>query len=153
MSMQLPIYLDMLHDAEHSLADSFRRVADGHAADADVYYLSHTFATQCDAHVERLAPLVNRYGERRREEPERLHAEGLTEARSGPLGLIRDLQELYTLVSFVDITWVLVEQAGEAVRDREMIEAVVACDHETSEQLAWLRTRIGQAAPQALVVG
>ncbi|MGH3148354.1 MAG: hypothetical protein ACRDTR_21440 [Rubrobacter sp.] len=82
-----------------------------------------------------------------------MHTEELTEARSGPLGLILELQDPYMFSGFVDITWALVGRAGQAVRDREVIEAVAACDHETSEQLAWPRARIKQAAPQALVVG
>jgi len=56
------------------------------------------------------------------------------------------------LAAFVDITWTLVGQAGQGARDREVIEAVSRCEHETTGQLAWLRTRAKAAAPQALLV-
>jgi hypothetical protein len=151
--MNLPIYLDMLHKAERTLADSFREVADGHDTDAEVYYRGQTFASQCDAHVEQLAPLVYRYGEEHPDEPERLHPEGVSEVRSGPVGLLRDLQDLYMLASLVDITWTIVDQAARAVRNEELIEAVETCSEQTATQLSWLRTQLSTDAPQALAVG
>jgi hypothetical protein len=151
--MNLPVYLNMLHEAEDTLAESFRTVADGHSTDAEVYYTSQMFAEQCDAHVEQLAPLVYRYGEDHSDEPEELHPEGVSEVRSGPLRLLRDLQDLYMLVSLIDITWTIVGQAARAVRDEEAIEIVDACDEQTATQLSWLRTQISTAAPQALAIG
>lgn len=149
--MHVAIYLGLISDAERTLASSLRTVADGHAAEADVRYLGHLLAGQCDAHVDALTPLVSRYGTRPDDEPERLAAQGLSEVRSGPVGLLRDLQDLYLLASFVDITWTLLGQAGSAARDAEILDVVVACEQQTAIQLGWLRTRLKQAAPQALV--
>jgi hypothetical protein len=150
--MKLPMYLGLLVEAERTLADSFRQVADGHSAEPDVFFLCRTLAGQCDQHREALQPLLGRYGEARSDdEPERLHADGLTETRTGPVGLLRDLQDLYLLASFVDITWTMIEQAGQARRDADLLSVVDTCDQETSIQLKWLRTRMKQAAPQALV--
>ncbi len=151
--MHLDTYVGLLHSAERTLADSWRLVADGHAAEADVHHLGHTLARQCDQHIDRLAPLVGRYGERRDDEPERLQAEGLTELRSGPVGLLRDLQDLYLLACFVSITWDLVGQAAQATRDTEALDTVTACRAQTATQVAFLRTRLEQAAPQALAAG
>ncbi|WP_408956920.1 hypothetical protein [Natrinema sp. 74] len=151
--MHLPVYLDMLHEAERTLADSFRKVADEHTSDAGIHYRCQNFAEQCDAHVEQLTPLARRYGKDNPEEPERLHPEGISEPRSGPAGLLRDLQDLYMLASLVDITWTLVGQAARAVPDEELIETVTACDDQTETQLSWLRTQLSTDAPQALVVG
>ncbi|WP_022910417.1 hypothetical protein [Aestuariimicrobium kwangyangense] len=149
--MNVNIYLGMLHRAETTLAESFRQVADGHASEPDVYALCHTLAKQCDEHSDRLQPVVERYGEASDGEPERLHAEGLSTTRQGPLGLLRDLQDLYLLGSFVDVTWTMLKQAGSALHDEELLDVVAHCDHETSVQLRWLQTRMKQAAPQALV--
>jgi hypothetical protein len=44
-----------------------------------------------------------------------------------------------------------VGQAGQGLRDRELLEVVSSCEGETSRQLVWLKTRIKQAAPQALI--
>ena len=127
-------------------------MAEGHAQDADVVHLCERFAVQCDSHREQLAPVVERYGEERQQEPERLHAQGLDGARSGGVGLLRDLHDLYLLVSYLDIAWTVVGQAAKAVRDEDLQNVVSWCEKETSAQLSWLRTRMKEAAPQALVV-
>ena len=73
--MNLKIYLGMLRKAEQTLAESFRQVAAGHAAEPDVHFLCHTLATQCEEHSRLLLPVVQRYGEDRSDnEPERIHA-------------------------------------------------------------------------------
>lgn len=150
--MNLNIYLGMLRQAEKTLADSFRQVAQGHGAEPDIHFLCHALAGQCDRHRELLEPIAQRYGEAASDnEPERLHAEGLSTTRSGPVGLLRDLQDLYLLASLVDITWTMVQQAGSALRDAELLAVVRQCDSETSIQLRWLQTRMKQAAPQALI--
>lgn len=37
-------------------------------------------------------------------------------------------------------------------RDREVIEVVQACEGETKLQISWIKTRMKQAAPPALLV-
>ncbi|MGQ1796899.1 hypothetical protein ACT4S5_07150 [Kocuria oceani] len=151
--MKLPVYLGLLHRSEQTLAASFRQVAEGHGAEPDVYHLCRSLADQCEAHEQALTPVVDRYGEvEEDDEPERLHADGLAETRSGPVGLLRDLQDLYLLASLVDITWTAVKQAAQGLRDRELIDVVERCEGETRTQLHWLSTRMKQAAPQALLV-
>lgn len=151
--MKLPVYLGLLHQSEKTLAASFRQVAQGHGAEPDVYYLCQSLADQCQAHEKALSPIVDRYGEVKEiDEPERLHADGLAQTRTGPVGLLRDLQDLYLLASLVDITWTAVKQAAQGLRDKELIGVVQQCESETRVQLSWLSTRMKQAAPQALIV-
>ena len=150
--MHLATYIGLLEEGERTLAESFRQVAQGHAEEADVFHICHNLATQCDAHVEALGPVRERYGDHPQGEPERLHAQGLAETRSGGLGLVRDLHELYMLVSYLDIAWTVVGQAGQGARDRELLDVVARCEGQTSQQLAWLTTRMQAAAPQALLV-
>ena len=89
--MNLNIYLGLLRQAEATLAESFRQVAAGHGAEPDVHFLCHTLAQQCEEHSRLLLPAAQRYGEVLHEdEPERLHAEGLSTTRKGPVGLLRD---------------------------------------------------------------
>jgi hypothetical protein len=149
--MTLPVYLGLLAEAERTLAGSFRQVADGHGQEPDVHVTCVTLADQCDAHRAALAPFADRYGGGRPDdEPERLHAQGLAGVRTGPVGLLRDLQDLYLLVSFVEITWTVVGQAAQGLRDRELIRIVADCAGQSGVQARWCRTRIKQAAPQAL---
>ena len=151
--MKLPIYLGLLHRAEGTLAASYRQVADGHGQEPDVFFLCQSLAAQCDKHEQALKPIVERYGETDQEdEPERLHADGLNSTRTGPVGLLRDLQDLYLLASLADITWTAVKQAAQGLRDAELLDVVDKCESETKTQLAWLSTRMKQAAPQALIV-
>jgi hypothetical protein len=51
-----------------------------------------------------------------------------------------------------EIVWTLVGQAAQGARDAELAAAVERCQGEVAIQLKWLRTRMKQAAPQALVV-
>lgn len=150
--MHLVTYLAFLQQTERSLADSYRAISDGHLGDADVHYMTAFFARQCAGHADALAPVLDRYEPAREPEPERLHVRPLDTYRAGPIGLLRDLQELYQLANLVDITWTLVGQAGHGARDRELLDAVGRCAPQTTEQLAWLRMRMKAAAPQTLLV-
>ena len=150
--MNVAHYLGLLHKAQENLAAAFREVAGAHADEADVFHLCSKLARQCDAHAERLKPIADRYGEDAPEEPDRLHSEIFHGSRTGGLGLLRDLQDLYLMAAECDIAWTLVGQAAKGLRDDEMLEVVEACEQETAIQLKWLRTRMKQAAPQALVV-
>ena len=150
--MMLPVYLGLLRKAEQVLASSYRQVAEGHGAEPDVYHLCHTLAKQCDQHERALAPVTERYGEQPDDEPERLRAVGITSTRTGPVGLIRDLQDLYLLANLVDVTWMMVKQAALALRDDQLVAVVSQCEAQIKVQLSWLTTRMKQAAPQALII-
>jgi hypothetical protein len=150
--MQIAHYLGLLHRAQCNLAAAFREVADAHADEADVHHLCQTLAKQCDAHADALHPFVERYGEDAPEEPDRLHSEIFKGSRQGGLGLLRDLQDVYLMAAECDIAWTLVGQAARGLRDDKLSTVVQSNEQETAVQLKWLRTRMKQAAPQALVV-
>ena len=150
--MMLNVYLGMLRRAEEELATSFRTVGDGHADEPDVYGICRLLAGQCDAHEQALRPVLDRYGERPDDEPDRLHVGAIETTRTGPLGLLRDLQDQHQLTQMVDNTYVLVRQAAQALRDEELLGVIGSCQGETETQVAWVNTRMKQAAPQALVV-
>ncbi|KHK99924.1 hypothetical protein LK09_00920 [Microbacterium mangrovi] len=150
--MKLPVYLTLLLEAERTLARSFREVARGHGDEPDIHFLCLSLADQCDDHVERLRPALDRYGTAPADdEPEQLHHGGLDAARTGPLGLLRDLQDLFLLATMVDTTWTIITQVAQALPDRELLDAAQTCQKQTTVQLQWIRTRTKQAAPQALV--
>ncbi|GAA4159413.1 hypothetical protein GCM10022286_13760 [Gryllotalpicola daejeonensis] len=148
--MKLPVYLELLETSETALAASFRVVGRGHADDADIFHTCSTLAQQCDQHAEALAPVVERYGRAEAAEADR-RFEAMAQARSGPLGLLRDLHDVFVLASLVEMTWTLVQQAAKALRDEELLSVVSSALAQTEVQLAWLRTRLKVAAPQTLV--
>ena len=131
--MQLPRYLELLHREQVDLAEAFRQVAKAHPDEADVVHQCERLARQCDEHAERLEPFV---GEGPEMEPD----------------LLADLHELYRRAAHCDMAWTLAGQGAQGTRDRELLEVVQGCEGETAIQLKWLRTRLKQAAPQALVV-
>lgn len=149
--MHLGNYLGMVHQAEIELGKAFRQVAGHHGHEPDIFRTCHTLADQCEAHVTRLQPFVDRYGEDAPSEPKRLHSVVFKGLRRGGLGLLRDLQDLYLIASEVDISWTLIRMAAQGLRDKDLLAAVQDCDSETALQLRWLRTRLKQSAPQALI--
>ena len=150
--MQLAHYLGLLHNAQIELAAAFREVAGAHGDEVDVANMCERLAAECDRHGEQLEPFARRYGEDAPDEPERLHSELFKGPRSGGLGLLRDLHDLYLMATECDIAWTLVGQAAQGARDRELLAVVQGCEGETAIQLKWLQTRMKEAAPQALVV-
>ncbi|GLW35741.1 hypothetical protein [Actinoplanes regularis] len=150
--MHLAHYLGLLHRAQLNLADAFRQVAAAHGDEPDLEHLCEQQARVCDRHAERLEPFARRYSEQVPDEPDRLHSELFRGTRTGGLGLLRDLQDLYLMAAECDICWTIVGQAANGARDRDLLEVVTRCETETAVQLKWLRTRMRQAAPQALVV-
>jgi hypothetical protein len=150
--VHLAHYLGLLHRAQVNLADAFRQVADAHGDEPDVDLLCRQQAERCDRHASLLQPFAQRYAEEAPEEPDRLHSELFRGTRTGGIGLLRDLQDLYLMAAECDVCWTIVGQAAQGARDRDLLEVVTTCEGETAIQLQWLRTRMKQAAPQALVV-
>ncbi len=149
--MNLAHYLGLLHRAEANLADAFGQVAEGHREEVDVHALAMRFAAECEAHADALRPFAERYGEEAEDEPDRLYSELFSGTRSGGLGLLRDLHDLFLMASEAEIAWTLVGQAAQAARDRDLLRVVERCEAQTGRQLKWLRSRMKEAAPQALV--
>jgi hypothetical protein len=145
-------YLGLLHKAQVDLADAFRQVGEAHREEVDVFHTCSKLAKQCDAHAERLAPFADRYGEDAPTEPDRLYSELFRGTRTGGLGLLRDLHDLYLMACECDMAWTLVGQAAQGLRDHDLFDVVSESEGETEMQLKWLRTRMKEAAPQALVV-
>jgi hypothetical protein len=150
--VHLAHYLGLLHKAQTNLADAFRQVADAHHEEPDIHHLCRQQAKRCDTHAEQLQPFAHRYAEEAPDEPDRLHSELFRGTRTGGIGLLRDLQDLYLMAAECDICWTVVRQAAHGVRDHDLLDVVDRCEGETAIQLKWLRTRMKQAAPQALVV-
>jgi hypothetical protein len=150
--VELAHYLGLLHRAECELAAALRELGEGHSEEVDVFHTCNRLAKECDAHAEKLEPFVRRYGEEAEDEPARLHSQIFQGSREGGLGLLRDLQDAYLMATECDITWTMVGQAAQGIRDRDLLDVVHSCEGETAIHVRWLKTRMKEAAPQALVV-
>lgn len=149
--MYLANYLGILRGAERDLADGFRQVAGAYGQEPDIHFMCHNLARQCDDHAQTLAPFAGRYGEAAPEEHDR---PGVIFAgpREGGLALLRDLQDLYVMASFCEVTWTMIGQAAQGTRDEELLEVARTCKGETGIMMKWSETRMKQAAPQVLIV-
>ena len=65
-----------------------------------------------------------RYGEDAPAEPDRLHSELFSGTRTGGIGLLRDLQDLYLMAAECDICWTVVGQAAHGARDDDLLAVV-----------------------------
>jgi hypothetical protein len=150
--MHLAHYIALQAQGSTALADAFRDVAEAHLPEVDVPHLCRRLADECDHHAELLAPFADRYGAAAPDPPERLHSTLFSGARDGPLGLLRDLHDLYLMATECDLVWTLLGQAAQGTRDHDLLAVVHSSETDTAIHLRWLRTRMKAAAPQALVV-
>jgi hypothetical protein len=150
--VHLAHYVSLLHRAEGDLATALRTVGAAHQEEPDVYYTCARLAEQCDRHEALLRPFQLRYAEQAPPEPDGLYSDRFGGPRTGALGLLRDLHDLFVVTAECDLCWTLVAQGAQGARDEELLAVVRHCESETTNQQSWLRTRLKQAAPQALVV-
>jgi hypothetical protein len=153
MTLQLAHYLGLLHHAQTELAGAFREVGAAHRDEPDVASTCARLAGECETFSGRLQPFAERYGEDAEDEPERLHSELFRGTRRGSLALLRDLHDLYLMSCECSISWTMIRQASHGARDPELLELATAGETVTAGHIAWITTRMKQAAPQALVVG
>jgi hypothetical protein len=135
--------LTHLTEIEANLASELRAAAERHPDDQDVYHQCHTFAVTADKRVQKLQPLVDRYGGQ---------AAWQSAVGGGSEDLLEDLRALYLRAEEGAITWVMAAQAAKAARDQELLALANECNAESEAQAKWFTTRIKTGAPQALVV-
>ena len=151
--MNLRHYISLLHQSLIELVEAFSDVADAHGDEPDVRVECEKFAKQTQRHEQLLRPFLEQFGANGTgDEPERLHRVLFDGTRDGPLGLIRDLHDLYLMSCQCEICWILVKQAAQGARTTDLTSSAQECSHDAEIQMAWLRSRMKQAAPQALVV-
>ncbi len=150
--MHVGNYLGLVQSSEDQLATALITVAGHHGDEPDIHETCLLLASWSRHHSAMLVPLVARYARHKNTEPKQLTRTLFDQPREGSLALVRDLHDLWLLASEVSLCWVVLTQAGQALRDEELLQAIEAMGTQTRRQLAWLRSRIAQAAPQALVV-
>jgi ferredoxin-nitrate reductase len=150
--MHVANYLGLLRNSEEQIADAFTTIAEHHEDEPDIYEMCMKLASWSRTHAKALERLTSIYGEDKEGEAEQVRHALFQGPRAGGFGLLRDLHDLYLLVSEAKLCWMILLQAGQALRDRELEAACLKLGGETDGQLSWLQTRIKQAAPQALVV-
>jgi hypothetical protein len=150
-------YITLVHEGEQRLAESMGTVGRAQHDESEVLHGLALLADLSRQNVAALAPHEARHRERREEEvehePEDFFAEPVAEAREGPIGLLRDLQDLLALATFVQSSWTVVQQGARAMKDEELKAVCQLALGHNEQQCRWLRTHLKLAAPQALLLG
>jgi hypothetical protein len=150
--MNLVHYLGVLRNARSDLPAACGEVGTAHGDEPDVRIDCTKFARRCGDQAEALRPFLGRYETSIDDEPPPPCSSLFDGPRARPLGLLRDLHDLYLMACDCDISWTMVGQGAQAARDSELLQVVRTSQPDTAMQVAWLRSRMKQAAPQALVV-
>jgi hypothetical protein len=166
--MRLGKFVHELQAAEADLGDGFRRVAQRHEVDHDVWYLGNRLAKECDALAARLAPFPDRHGFQTPPEEGNFVEELADAVRAAvrrriaqatgrmPVSgvvLLRDLHGLYLLAQDVQARWIMVGQGAMAARDKALNAVVSEGKELTGKHLRWLETKLKEVSPQVLSQG
>jgi hypothetical protein len=149
--MHVSNYLALVQQSERELADALMQVCRQHKDEPDIEEECKQLAEWSTQHAEELEEFRSRYGEHEGGEPKGLHNALFKGPRSGGLGLLRDLHDLYLMATEAHISWVVLDQAAKCLRDDQLERAIRRMSHESERQVSWLQTRMKAAAPQALV--
>ncbi|WP_424354659.1 molybdopterin oxidoreductase family protein [Methanobacterium sp. MBAC-LM] len=145
-------YIGLVHQSEQQLEQAFKDVAEHHKDEPDVYAACNLLASWSKIHYEKIEKFKDHYSEHKESEPGDLRKEIFHGPRSGGVGLVRDLHDLWLLANESHISWIVLLQAAKSLRDKKLESVCEECDQQNRRQMAWILTRIKQAAPQALVV-
>lgn len=149
--MHMATFLGLVHKGEQHLADALTTVAEKHLDEPDIPVTCKLLASWSREHAQKLQPILDRYGEQPVVAPLLLHTLLFKGPRAGTVGLLRDLQDLLLLANDVHGNWAVLSVAAKAVRDVELQTAAKELSGQTLRQLDWLKERIADAAPQALI--
>ena len=149
--MRISNYIDYLQHSEEQLAKAFKAVAKHHVPEPDVHEMCQLFASWSLDHAENLTAMLSRYGNEEENEPDRLNY-SLLKMRTGSLGLLRDLHDLWLMANEVILGWVILQQCSKALRDDKLKLCCVQFSSQTRRQAEWLMMKIKHSAPQALTV-
>jgi hypothetical protein len=145
-------YLGLLVGSEQGFADALSDVASHHASQPDIYSICILLSDISKKHVKDLQIFIDRYGEHKESEPERMKKALYPRLNKSSFGLLRDIHDLWLFAceSYVSINVLI--QAAKALRDKELELLLSRLMKDNNCQRSWIETRIKQAAPQTLVV-
>lgn len=151
--MHIGNYIELLHKSEEDLAKAYHMVGKEHGDEPDVYEQCELQASWSEEVVDALTPFIARYSEKKDNEPDRLMSSLFDKPRMGSLGLLRDLHDLWLMANETQLCCVVLRQAADGLRDKELKELCTGTEKIAQRQLSWLMTRMKSAAPQTLIVG
>ena|SRR5436305_8210257 len=149
--MHIGKYIDLVHRTELDLAKSFKLVANAHGDEVDVYQACMLLSSWSQRLADEMEVFAKQYNEERDEEPDRLTQTLLKKTRKGAMALLRDMHDLYLIVSEVQICCTILKQGATGIRDEALVATCEEVERQSKRQLSWLTTRLKSAAPQTLI--
>ena len=150
--MHIGKYIGLVHRTEIDLVKAFKRVADAHGDEVDVYQTCMLLSGWSQKLADDVESYAKQYGEDSDKEPDRLTQILLKDTRKGSMALLRDLHDLYLIATEAQICCTILQQGGTGLRDKGLVSVCEEIERQTKRQLSWLMTRIKSAAPQTLIV-
>jgi hypothetical protein len=150
--MHIGKYIDLVHRTEEDLVDAFKLVSKAHSDEVDVEQTCVLLSSWSKKLADELEPIAKRYKKEGDKEPDRLTKTLLKKARKGSMALLRDLHDIYLIVSEVLVCCTILKQGGTALEDEELVSICEEIERQTTRQSSWLMTRMKSAAPQTLIV-
>jgi hypothetical protein len=151
--MHLGKYISLAHGAERRLLDGLVLVDTRYRHNADILQGCELFQGWGRARVRELEQHANRIALlRATDDPERLRSALYHDPRIGGLGFVRDLHDTALLVKEVELAWLALDQAAQALADEELECLCDRSRREIERQMQWVENHIKVASPQALVM-
>ena len=150
--MHIGKYIDLVHRAEEDLVKAFKLIANAHGDEVDVYQTCMLLSSWSETLANDIEVFANRYNKERDNEPDRLSKTLMKNPRKGAIALLRDLHDVYLMVTEVQICCVLLKQGATGLHDKELLAICEEVERQTKRQQSWLMTRMKSAAPQTLIV-
>ncbi|MFL5743950.1 MAG: molybdopterin oxidoreductase [Niastella sp.] len=149
--MHIGHYIELVHKGHQDLAEALRKVALHHVVEPDIVANCTMLATWSDQLVLDLQPFVDYYGEEKDREPDRMKSILFVKPRTGGMGLLRDLHDLWLMSNEAELCCLVLKMAAMGLGDEALLSACNTMEKQTKRQTAWLLTRIKSAAPQTLI--
>lgn len=149
--MHIGHYIELVHKGHQDFAEALRKVAAHHGAEPDIAANCTMLAAWSDDLVRDLQPFVDTYGEEKDKEPDRLKSILFVKPRTGSMGLLRDLHDLWLMSNESELCCLVLKMASMGLRNKELLMTCYTMEKQTKRQTAWLLTRIKSAAPQTLI--
>ncbi|WP_404850697.1 hypothetical protein [Dietzia kunjamensis] len=159
--MRLGPVLRELHRSEVELAHKLLQVSERHKVDHEIYHVARDLVGWSRSHLAEIARIGSDYGQDLDPAP-RLElglAERAREKGSELLGrhhtpellLLEDLRTVYMEASGVAMDWLLIVQAAQGLRHRDLLEVAEKCQPQTTRQATWAQAKLKETATQILV--
>ena len=146
------LYLERIEEGERCLTKAFHEVAHQYIEEPDIHATSLLMASWSREQADGLKQFIVTYDTNQRADLQSSMKSLFEGSRSGGGGLLRDLRELWLAANEVYLEYEIVRQGAMALHDQALVAACEQSRLNTNRQLAWLRTRIDQLAPQTLVM-